>query len=187
MVDHPLPWSILLEFERLFFCFYTHRVVQSRPLELTCRHTIPILPVFSTGRRWLTMLNVLVATGSGAGLVVMVNLTGGGNGGTACVFRGGCDEFQNSTPLTLRVLHSLTPTTSRPHIFYERKADVYVRICALLANTARQPGSSAGRGGGYRAIPGGGGNLLDRLHFGDHERTLWRLEGNRPAHRSIMT
>jgi hypothetical protein len=84
---------------------------------------------FSLGRRWLTTFNLLLATVAALALVVMFNYLAAG------YFKrfpwAEATNFKLS-PATLSVVKSLTNDVTIT-LFYERKADVYTMISALLA------------------------------------------------------
>jgi hypothetical protein len=88
-------------------------------------------PGFSRGRRWLTTLNLLVASAAVLAMLVMVNYVAQGH-----FRRYPLANYTNYklSPQTLRVLNSLTNDV-KVTIFYERSqgGDVYAMICGLLA------------------------------------------------------
>ena len=87
---------------------------------------------FSPARRWLTALNLFLATGAVLALAVMFNCL------AAAHFKrsqwADATNFKLS-PQTAAILKSLTNDVTIT-IFYQRKADVYTMISALLASTS---------------------------------------------------
>jgi hypothetical protein len=117
---------------------------------------------FSPARRWLTALNLCLATVAALALVVMLNYL------AAAHFK----RFQwaNATnfklsPQTTAVLKSLTNDVTVT-IFYQRKADVYNMITALLAEYQNaNPEHIHVTALDYDRSPEQARNLLARLHL----------------------
>lgn len=132
---------------------------------------------FSQGRRWLTTLNLLVATGAALALVVMGNYLAEGH--YRRFFWAEATNFKLS-PLTLRLVRALTNDV-KVTIFYQRKADVYTRICALLAEYQQaNPSHVHVVNLDYDQSPGQARDLLARLHLdlGPGQKDFVAFEGN---------
>ena len=130
---------------------------------------------FSQGRRWLTTLNLLVATGAALALAVMCNYLAEGH------YRrfpwAEATSFKLS-PLTLRLVRALTNDV-KVTIFYQRKADVYTRICALLAEYQQaNPSHVRVENLDYDRSPGLARDLQARLHVGPNQKDFVAFEGN---------
>jgi hypothetical protein len=122
---------------------------------------------FSPGRRWLTALNLFLATGAVLALVVMLNYLAAGH------FKrfplADATNFKLS-PQTLAVLKSLTNDVTVT-IFYQRKADVYTMISALLSEYQHaSPDHVHVEDLDYDRSPELARNLRDRLHLSGPEQ-----------------
>jgi len=122
---------------------------------------------FSPGRRWLTVLNLFLATASVLALVVMFNYLAAGH------FKrfpwADATNFKLS-PQTLAVLKSLTNDVTVT-IFYQRKADVYTMISALLAEYQHAcPAHVRVESLDYERSPELARDLLARLHLSGPEQ-----------------
>jgi len=133
---------------------------------------------FSPGRRWLTALNLFLATGAALALVVMANYLAAGH------FKrfpwADATNFKLS-PQTLAVLKSLTNDVTVT-IFYQRKADVYAMISALLAEYQHaSPVHLKVEALDYDRSPEEARNLLARLHLSGPEQrdfVVFESQGN---------
>jgi len=130
---------------------------------------------FSQGRRWLTTLNLLVATGAALAVVVMINYLAAGHyqrfpWAEATRFK--------LYPQTLRVLRSLTNDV-QVTIFYQRESDVYTMICALLAEYQHANSLHVHvEDLDYVKYPGEAAKLLTRLHLEPTQKDFVAFEGN---------
>jgi hypothetical protein len=131
---------------------------------------------FSPGRRWLTALNLLLATAAVLALAVMFNYL------AALHYKrypwADATNFKLS-PQTLGILKSLTNKVTVT-IFYQRKADVYTMISALLSEYQHaNPALVDVKALDYDRSPEEARNLLDRLHLsGPEQRDFVAFESN---------
>ena len=117
---------------------------------------------FSTGRRWFTTLNLLLATGAALALVVMMNYLASGHYKR---FPWADATRFELYPQTLRVLNSLTNDV-QVTIFYQHRADIYTMICALLGEYQQaNPSHVHVQDLDYVKYPGEAAKLLARLHL----------------------
>jgi hypothetical protein len=131
---------------------------------------------FSSGRRWLTALNLFVGTGAALALMVMFNYLAEAH------FKrypwADATNFKLS-PQTLNVLKSLTNDVNVT-IFYQRKADVYTMISALLSEYEHaNPAHLRVTALDYDRSPDLAKNLLGRLHLsGPDQKDFVAFESN---------
>src|ERR1039458_4644598 len=128
---------------------------------------------FSSGRRWLIRLNLLVATAAALALVVMLNYLAQGY-----YIRFPWSEaakFKLSGH-TLHVLNALTNDVTVT-IFYQRKADVYMMTCDLLAEYQQiNPSRIHLVVLDYDKSPAEAADLLGRLHLGPGQKDFVAFE-----------
>jgi hypothetical protein len=137
---------------------------------------------FSQGRRWLTTLHLLVATGAALALGVMCNYLAGGH--FKRFFWADATNFKLS-PQTVRVLNSLTNDVTAT-IFYQSKEDVYTMICALLAEYQHaNPSHFHFVALDYVKSPGAAAKLLARLHLGQTQKDFVAFESKSNGRRQI--
>jgi hypothetical protein len=130
---------------------------------------------FTSGRRWLTTLNLLVATAAALALVVMCDYLAQGH--FRRFFWAGATHFK-LYPSTLRVLKSLTNDVTIT-ICYQRKADVYTLITALLAEYQQaNPRFVHVKDLDYDKSPSEADSLLARLHLDQPPKDFVAFEGN---------
>ncbi len=130
---------------------------------------------FSQGRRWLTTLNLLLATAATLALVVMCNYLAQGH-----FKRFFWAEATNSklSPATLRVLKALTNDVTVT-IFYEHRADVYTMVAALLAEYQQaNPAHIHKVDLDYIRSPEEARNLLGRLHLAPDRKNFVAFESD---------
>jgi hypothetical protein len=137
---------------------------------------------FSPGRRWLTTLNLLLATAAALALVVMLNYLAEGH--YKRYAWADATRFKLS-PQTLDVLHSLTNDV-QVTIFYQRKADVYTMIRALLAEYQHANHSHIQVTDlDYVKSPGEARRLLARLRLGPEQKDFVAFEDKGNGQRQI--
>ncbi|MGA2556593.1 MAG: Gldg family protein [Verrucomicrobiota bacterium] len=136
---------------------------------------------FSQGRRWLTTLNLFLATAAMLALVVLLNYLADGH--FKRFFWGGATNAKLS-PSTLRVLKSLTNDVTVT-IFYRHKADVYTMIGSLLAEYQHaNPAHLRVADLDYIRSPAEAQILLVRLGLDQTQKDFVAFESN--GHRQIV-
>jgi hypothetical protein len=130
---------------------------------------------FTRGRRWLTTLNLVLATAAMLALAVMLNYLAAGH--FKRFFWGGATNARLS-PSTLRVLKSLTNDVTVT-IFYPHQDDVYTMVGSLLAEY-----QNANRAHvrvvdlDYLRSPAEAQVLLARLHLDPAQKDFVAFESN---------
>ena len=128
---------------------------------------------FSSGRRWMAVLNLAIASLALLGVLVMVNYLAEGHFRRIPV--ADATRFKLSEQ-TRNVLAALTNDV-RITIFYQRQADVYAMVTSLLqeyqnANPAHVHVSSID----YERSPGEALQLLNRLRLGPNQKDFVAFE-----------
>jgi hypothetical protein len=136
---------------------------------------------FTRGRRWLTTLNLLLATAAMLALVVMLNYLAAGH--FKRFFWGGATNAKLS-PATRRVLQSLTNDVTVT-LFYRHKADVYTLVGSLLAEYQQaNPAHVRVVDLDYLRSPAEAQILLARLHLDQTQKDFVAFESN--GHHQIV-
>jgi hypothetical protein len=130
---------------------------------------------FNRGRRWLTTLNLVLATAAMLALLVMLNYLAAGH--FKRFFWGGATHAKLS-PSTLRVLKSLTNDVTIT-IFYPHRDDVYTMVASLLAEYQNANRAHVRvKDLDYVRSPAEAQILLARLHLDQSRKDFVAFESN---------